>query len=114
MGFKVDLQEWVFWPEREDLSIEFMRLLAAAQEGGSTLAECWVTAKRIDFSDDDSWCREWTQLADANDAKIDWQLFREQGDRAEQLAARRELLSGRRFPLRQHRAQTPIRCREHA
>ena len=69
MGFKVDLQEWVFWPEREDLSIEFMRLLAAAQEGGSTLAECWVTAKRIDFSDDDSWCREWTQLADANDER---------------------------------------------
>jgi dienelactone hydrolase len=71
MEFKVDLQEWVYSPEREDLSIEFMRLLSAAQEGGSTLAECWVTARRIDFSDDGSWYREWTQLADANNERGD-------------------------------------------
>ena len=36
----------------EDLSIEFTRLLGAAQEGGSTVAECCVTASRIDLSDD--------------------------------------------------------------
>ncbi len=66
MGFKVGLQEWVFWPEREDLLIEFMRLLTAAQEGGSTLAECWATASRIDFSDDHSWYTEWKRLADTN------------------------------------------------
>jgi dienelactone hydrolase len=69
MGFKGDLQESVFWPEREELSIEFMRLLAAAQEGGSTLAECWITAGRIGFSGDESWYREWTQLADANNER---------------------------------------------
>jgi dienelactone hydrolase len=69
MGFKVDLREWVFWPEREDLSTEFMRLLAAAQEAGSTLAECWTTASRIDFSDDDSWYSEWKRVADANNAR---------------------------------------------
>jgi dienelactone hydrolase len=69
MGFNVDLQEQVLWPEREDLSIEFMRLLAAAQEGGSTLAECWVTASRIDFSDDISWYREWKKIADTNNER---------------------------------------------
>jgi dienelactone hydrolase len=69
MGFKVDLQEWVFWPEREDLSTEFMRLLAAAQEAGSTLAECWTTASRIDFSDDNSWYGEWKRVADTNNAR---------------------------------------------
>ena len=66
MGLKVDLQESVFWPEREDLSIEFMRLLTAAQEGGSTLAECWAAAGRIDFADDNSWYREWKKIADTN------------------------------------------------
>lgn len=66
MGFKVDLQERVFRPEREDLLTEFMRLLTAAQEGGSTLAECRAAAGRIDFSDDDSWYREWKKIADTN------------------------------------------------
>lgn len=66
MGFEVDLPEWVFWPDREELSIEFMRLLAAAQEGGSTFAECWRTSRLIDFADDNSWYREWTKTADAN------------------------------------------------
>ena len=69
MGFKADLQEWVFSSDREDLSTEFMRLLAAAQEGGSSLAECWVTAGRIDFSDDNSWYREWKRIADTNNER---------------------------------------------
>jgi dienelactone hydrolase len=69
MGFTVDLGQSVFWPEREDLSIEFMRLLSAAQEGGSTVAECLATARRIDFSDDNSWCLEWTRIADTNDER---------------------------------------------
>jgi dienelactone hydrolase len=66
MGFELDLQGWAFWPEREDLSIEFTRLLGAAQEGGSTVAECCVTASRIDLSDDNSWYREWKRVADAS------------------------------------------------
>ncbi len=69
MGFKADLQERVFWPEREDLSTEFMRLLAAAQEGGSSLAECLVATSRIDFSDDHSWYREWKKIADTNNER---------------------------------------------
>src|ERR1700686_4162196 len=66
MEFKVDLQERAFWPEWEDLSAEFERLLAAAQEGGSTLSECRVTASRIDFADDESWYREWKAIADSS------------------------------------------------
>jgi dienelactone hydrolase len=65
MGFELDLQRAAWWPEREDLSIEFTRLLGAAQEGGSTIAECWVTARRIDCADDQSWYREWMRVADA-------------------------------------------------
>ena len=73
MEFEVSPRGWVVWPDREDLSIEFTRFLAAAQEGGSAVAECLVTAGRIDFSDDDSWYREWKRIADVN---------RERGDAA--------------------------------
>jgi dienelactone hydrolase len=66
MGFEVDLQSWAWWPEREDLSIELTRLMGAAQEGGSTIAECYATASRIDSSDDHSWYREWKRIADAS------------------------------------------------
>lgn len=66
MGFELDLPALAWWPEREDLSIEFTRLLGAAQEGGSTVAECCLTASRIDLSDDHSWYREWKRTADAN------------------------------------------------
>jgi len=43
-----------------------MRLLGAAQDGGSTVSECFVTASRIDLSERDSWPREWKRTADAN------------------------------------------------
>lgn len=66
MRFDLNRDGWICWPEREDLSLEFMRLLAAAQEGGSTVSECWLTASRVDFTDDDSWYDEWSRTADAN------------------------------------------------
>src|SRR6267378_3348072 len=66
MGLEVDLQGWAYWPGREDLSTEFTRLLGAAQEGGATVAECFSTASRIDFSDDHSWYSEWKKSADAS------------------------------------------------
>jgi hypothetical protein len=66
MDSDLNPQGWIWWPEREDLSLEFTRLLASAQEGGATLAECWLTASRIDFTDDDSWHGEWTATADVN------------------------------------------------
>ena len=66
MEFEVDPQGRVWWPEREDLSIEFTRLLGAAQEGGSAVAECCLAACRIDPADDHSWYREWKKVADAS------------------------------------------------
>src|SRR5215470_777053 len=66
MGLGPDISRWAMWPDREDLSIEFTRLLGAAQEGGSAVAECCVAASRIDSSDDHSWYREWKRVADAS------------------------------------------------
>ncbi|WP_249128590.1 alpha/beta hydrolase family protein [Bradyrhizobium lablabi] len=43
-----------------------MRLLGAAQEGGSTVSECFVTVSRINLNERDSWLREWKRTADAN------------------------------------------------
>ena len=69
MKFEFNREGWLHWPEREDLSLEFMRLLAAAQEGGSAVSECWLTASRMDFADEHSWHREWTRTADANNTR---------------------------------------------
>jgi dienelactone hydrolase len=69
MKFEFNRDGWIHWPEREDLSLEFMRLLASAQDGGSTVSECWLTASRIDFADDHSWYREWIRTADASKAR---------------------------------------------
>ena len=69
ISFDLNRDGWICWPEREDLSLEFMRLLAAAQDGGATVSECWLTASRIDFADDNSWYREWLRTAAANDAR---------------------------------------------
>jgi dienelactone hydrolase len=43
-----------------------VRVLAAAQEGGSAVAECLMVASHIDFDDDDSWYLEWKRIADIN------------------------------------------------
>src|SRR4051794_6169312 len=43
-----------------------MRLLGAAQETGSTVSECFLTASRIDPNDEGSWFREWKTTADAS------------------------------------------------
>ena len=69
LEFKRGFRGWAFWPEREDLAVEFARLLGAAQEGGSTVAECMATASLIDFSDDASWYLAWTRTADSNDER---------------------------------------------
>ncbi len=61
-----DQKGWIQWPDSEDLSAEFVRLLGAAQEGGSTVSECFLTASRIDPKDHESWYREWNRTADAN------------------------------------------------
>jgi dienelactone hydrolase len=61
-----DLLGWALWPEREDLLLEYLRLMGSAQEGGATTAECRVTASRIDPSSDHSWYTEWMRTADLN------------------------------------------------
>src|SRR4029453_3712050 len=59
----------ICWPDREDLSLEFTRLLGSAQEGGATVSECWLAASRVDPADDESWYREWSALADVNNMR---------------------------------------------
>jgi dienelactone hydrolase len=67
---------WMHWPEYEDYCLQFMRLLAAAQEGASTVSECFLTATRIIPGDDESWHREWKRIADASKARGDRALAR--------------------------------------
>jgi len=62
------------WLEREDLLLEFTRLVGAARDGGATIAECVSTANAIDFADDGSWPREWTAIANLNSARADTAL----------------------------------------
>jgi hypothetical protein len=55
----------VQWLDGDEFSTEFLRLLGAAQEGGSMVSECFLVASRIDPTDRaDSWCREWIRIAD--------------------------------------------------
>src|SRR3954466_12192286 len=58
--------DFILCPEREDISAEFTRLLTAAQEGGATIAECLMIARRLKRGEDQSWHREWKNLAQAN------------------------------------------------
>jgi hypothetical protein len=62
---------WISYSEREDLSHEVVRLLAAAQDGGSTLAECWLTLSRIEVGSDRSWSQEWIRSAEVSEARAE-------------------------------------------
>jgi dienelactone hydrolase len=60
----------VQWPDSDEFSIEFLRLLGAAQEGGSMVSECFLATSRIDPGDRaNSWYREWTGIADLNNER---------------------------------------------
>lgn len=67
---------WVQWPDDEDYSLHFMRVLGCAQEGGSTISECFLTASHITAGDDESWYRGWKELADVNKMRGDSALAR--------------------------------------
>jgi len=55
----------VQWVDSDEFSTEFVRLLGAAQEGGSMVSECLLAASRIDPRDRAaSWYREWIRIAD--------------------------------------------------
>ncbi|KJC60300.1 hypothetical protein UP10_13145 [Bradyrhizobium sp. LTSPM299] len=66
-----DDKGWPCWPDREDLSAEFIRLLAAAQEGGATVSECWLTLSRINLASVSSWSEEWIKTAELNEARAE-------------------------------------------
>ncbi|MBR0829497.1 dienelactone hydrolase [Bradyrhizobium manausense] len=80
------LEEWILGPDREEWSAELIKLLAAAQEGGSTVAECLLAIGRIRKGNDLSWYTEWKNLAEAS---------RERGDAA--LAAGHEVTARRNW-----------------
>jgi dienelactone hydrolase len=62
----------VQWPVSEEFSLEFQRLLGAAQEGGAMVAECFLVAGRIAPDDyADSWHREWMRIADLSRERAD-------------------------------------------
>lgn len=67
--FWSDPKQRIHWPDNEDLSNEFVRLLGAAQEGGSTVSECLLTASRVDPANDECWHQEWKKTADASIAR---------------------------------------------
>ena len=54
---------WPQWPGNEDYSFEFMRVLATATEGASTVSECFWAARHIDHSSPASWYDAWAAVA---------------------------------------------------
>ena len=62
---------WFQWPENEEYSLQFMRVLASAQEGASTISECFLTARLITPGDDESWYDAWMKVAKTNNARGD-------------------------------------------
>ena len=65
------------WLDSDEFSSEFLKLLAAAQEGGSMVSECFLVASRIDPNDRaNSWHREWLSIADSNVARANAALER--------------------------------------
>ena len=78
-----EARPWRYWPDHEDLSHDLVRLLAAAQDGGSAVAECLRTAGRIDPCDEDSWYLEWKQTADASHERGNRALHRGHGRTAQ-------------------------------
>ena len=50
---------WKQWPDDEEFSAQFVRILAAAQDGASTLGECFQAAGHIAAGDRNSWHEAW-------------------------------------------------------
>lgn len=71
-----DSHDWMRWPANEDYSLQFRRLLGAAQDGGSTVSECLRAASGIDPACEESWYSQWKQAADLNRSRGDIALAR--------------------------------------
>jgi pimeloyl-ACP methyl ester carboxylesterase len=66
-----DSRGWMHWPANEDYSLQFLRLLGAAQDGGSTVSECLLAASEIDPACEESWYAQWRKAADLNKSRGD-------------------------------------------
>ena len=66
-----DARGWMQWPANEDYSLQFLRLLGAAQDGGSTVSECLLAARSIDPACEESWYTQWKKAADLNKSRGD-------------------------------------------
>lgn len=66
-----DSRGWMQWPANEDYSLQFLRLLGAAQDGGSTVSECMLAANGINPACEESWYAQWKKAADLNKSRAD-------------------------------------------
>jgi dienelactone hydrolase len=62
---------WLQWPDNAEYSQQFMRVLGSAQEGASTISECFHAAKLVDPGNDESWYAAWKHVAEINRARGD-------------------------------------------
>ncbi|SHL85205.1 hypothetical protein SAMN05444321_4332 [Bradyrhizobium lablabi] len=62
---------WRPWPDSEEYSYFFMRVLATAQGGAASISECISASKNIVPGDGASWFRAWNRLAETNRARAD-------------------------------------------
>jgi dienelactone hydrolase len=62
---------WRPWPDSEEYSYFFLRVLTTAQGGAVTISECISASKNIVPGDGESWFRAWNQLAERNRARAD-------------------------------------------
>jgi dienelactone hydrolase len=66
-----DSRGWMQWPANEDYSLQFLSLLGAAQDGGSTVSECLHVASGIDPACEESWYAQWKKAADLSKSRGD-------------------------------------------
>lgn len=57
--------KWLRWPDHEEHSLEFLRILAVADDGGSTVRDCFAAADGIIPGNDESWYLAWLAAGQA-------------------------------------------------
>ena len=62
---------WQHWPDQPWWSYQFRRGLGETQEGTGAVSEAFLAASRMTPGDDESWYREWTQVARRNHERAD-------------------------------------------
>ncbi|QDW37793.1 alpha/beta hydrolase [Bradyrhizobium sp. KBS0727] len=68
-----EMPEWGWrpWPDSEEYSYFFLRVLTTAQGGAATISECISASRNIVPGDNESWFRAWNKLAERNRARAD-------------------------------------------